>query len=162
MIGLILSVSAFLIVMGLGILYLLDQLKIKRIEVEELKLKISNIQDENQRWKETELPNLLNFERADAVKRSKSIIRGQNVEQFIPFSEEFLSKYSPSDAKFLGRPIDYILFHNASKVTDGENLTVEVIFADCKTGSAKLTKVQKAIKEAIEAKRVRWETWELK
>lgn len=96
--------------------------------------------------------------REDAIKNSRSTIRGQSVEKFIPLHESFKS-YCPSDARFLGMPVDYVIFNGVSDILDGKkNTLVSITFLDVKTGKATLTKAQKKIKEAVELGRVEWKT----
>ena len=98
-------------------------------------------------------------ERADAIKKSKAVIRGQFSEHMIPLFPDF--PYSASDCKFSGQPIDYIVFNNMNSLRDGKEAPVDIIFADVKVGKAQRTKVQNAIKKAVEQGRVRWETWRI-
>ena len=46
--------------------------------------------------------------RKDAVKRSKAVIGGQVAEQIAPFLPNFPA--NPSDARFIGKPVDFIVF----------------------------------------------------
>ena len=108
-------------------------------------------------WKKTELEKTVK----DSVNRSRSVLRGKTTEHFAPITEEFLKEFVPSDAKFIGSPIDYIIFSGAGSITDGEEKDIEIVFMDIKTGKARLTKVQRAIKKAIEEKKIRWKTLEL-
>lgn len=90
--------------------------------------------------------------RKDALKRSRATIKGQVAEQIVPFLEEF--EYSPSDARFLGSPIDYIIFDGYTN-----NKEIEIVLSDVKTGNnAKLTGEQKKIKQAVEEGKVKWKT----
>jgi len=96
--------------------------------------------------------------REEAIMNSRSTIRGQSVEKFIPLHESF-KEYCPSDARFLGMPVDYVIFSGVSDILDGKkNGLVKITFLDVKTGKATLTKAQKKIKEAVEAGRVEWKT----
>jgi predicted Holliday junction resolvase-like endonuclease len=92
--------------------------------------------------------------RANTTQRA--VIKGQIAEQLFPLS--ISCAYFPSDMKFMGMPIDYIIFDGYTDTKDGEGEIREVIFADIKTGNASLTKTQRSIKKAIEEGRVRWET----
>ncbi len=92
--------------------------------------------------------------RGDAVKRSRAVLTGQIGEQLAPYFPDFPCE--PADARFLGKPVDYVAFTGLSKGNPGEILFIEV-----KTGDAKLTASEKAIKEAIEAGRVRWAEYRL-
>lgn len=75
-----------------------------------------------------------------------------------PITGQF--KYNLSDARFIGSPIDYIIFDGYSNIKDGaKEEDINLIFADVKTGKkAKLNKVQKKIKKAIDNKRIEWKT----
>lgn len=113
--------------------------------------------DQMEIWKKGELERAVK----DSVNKSRSILRGKTTEQLVPLTEEFLKEFVPSDAKFLGSPIDYVIFSGAGSITDGEEKDIEIIFMDIKTGKARLTKVQRAIKKAVEEKRIRWKALEL-
>ena len=41
-------------------------------------------------------------------------LKGKIGEQMAPLLEEFYSKYDLADARFIGQPIDYIIFKNLS------------------------------------------------
>jgi predicted Holliday junction resolvase-like endonuclease len=96
--------------------------------------------------------------RKDILESSRATLKGKLSEQIVPFLEQF--KYNPCDARFIGSPIDYIIFDGYTDVKDGHNeRPITVVLADVKTGkSASLTYEQKKIKEAVDNKRVQWET----
>ena len=99
---------------------------------------------------EKELPN----QRKQAITQSRAVLGGQFSEQLSPYLPNF--KYSPTECKFLGKPIDFICF----KGMDEKSIT-EVIFVEVKSGkkSNKLSQQEKNLKEAIEKKKVRWEEY---
>lgn len=94
----------------------------------------------------------------DATKRSndvqRNVIKGQIAEQLTPFIHDF--PFQASACQFLGKPIDYIIFHQLDECERGECLLsdVKIIFADVKTGSARLNKRQKIIQDVISNKQV--------
>lgn len=96
--------------------------------------------------------------RKDVLDGSRATLKGKISEQIVPFLEQF--KYNPCDARFIGSPIDYIIFDGYTDVKDGrQERPITVVLADVKSGkSAALTYEQKKIKEAVEDKRVQWET----
>lgn len=96
--------------------------------------------------------------RKKSVDTSRNVIRGQIAEKFAPMINGF--EYSPSDARFLGDPIDYVVFNGYSKLRDnGEGAdNLEVIIVEVKSGRAHVRKEQRAIENAINAGRVRFET----
>ncbi len=98
----------------------------------------------------------------DGQKRSvntcRAVLKGKMAEQLAPIMPEF--QYLPSDAKFMGDPIDYVVFDGYTDFRDGEGLAedIEVVLIDIKSGGARLTKGQQAIAQAIREGRVRFET----
>lgn len=90
----------------------------------------------------------------EAKKRSnnmqRNVLKGQIGEQFTPFIADF--PYNPSDCRFLGEPIDYMIFQNLHACSEGlaDIEDVQIIIAEVKTGNARLNARQKIIKQAIE------------
>jgi predicted Holliday junction resolvase-like endonuclease len=89
-----------------------------------------------------------------ALKQSAATLKGQVGERFAPFVPGF--KYQPADARFLGSPIDYIVFDG---LAEGE-LRV-VAFVEIKTGAVPLSPFQKQVRAAIQEGRVEWRTLQL-
>jgi predicted Holliday junction resolvase-like endonuclease len=48
-------------------------------------------------------------------------LKGKIAEQIAPLMPGFLAKYNPADARFIGSPIDYLIFRNMSKGDDSED-----------------------------------------
>lgn len=93
-----------------------------------------------------------------SVNTSRAVLKGKMAEQLAPILPEF--EYLPSDAKFLGDPVDYVVFDGYTAFRDGEGRAedIDVILIDIKSGGARLTKGQLAIADAIQHGRVRFET----
>ncbi|MBF7682844.1 endonuclease [Acinetobacter sp. B5B] len=93
-----------------------------------------------------------------SVNTSRAVLKGKMAEQFAPMLPQF--HYLPADARFLGDPIDYIIFDGYSAFKDGVGCAedINIILMDIKSGKAKLTAGQKAIAQAVQDKRVRFET----
>ncbi len=88
--------------------------------------------------------------REDSLKRSQSVVAGKATEHLAPLLPGF--EFDPRDARFLGSPIDFIVFDGLS---EGE--VPEIVFVEIKTGpSAALTNRERRIREAVEARRVRF------
>lgn len=88
----------------------------------------------------------------EALERSRAALKGRVGEQLALLLPMF--EYEPADARFIGSPVDYIIFEGHSE-ENPEGIT----FADIKTGeTARLTSRQKGFKEAIEGGKVKWET----
>ena len=107
---------------------------------------------------EAEHQQALSNAKKRSVNTSRAVLKGKMAEQMAPIMPEF--QYLPSDAKFLGDPIDYVVFDGYSNFRDGDGAAedIEVVLIDIKSGGARLTKGQQAISQAIQAGRVRFET----
>jgi len=92
-----------------------------------------------QEWALTEEPRI----REDAIRRSEAVIKGKVTEHLIPFFPSF--KYNPKDARFIGTPIDLILFDGLS---EGE--LRQIVFLEVKTGrSASLSGRERLVKHCV-------------
>ena len=93
-----------------------------------------------------------------SVNTSRAVLKGKMAEQLAPIMPEF--QYLPSDAKFLGDPVDYVVFDGYTDFRDGagDAEDIEVVLIDIKSGGARLTKGQQAIARAVQEGRVRFET----
>ena len=93
-----------------------------------------------------------------SLEGQRSSVKGKVIEQLSPYMPEFFEKYAASDARFLGSPIDFVIFKNMSQYdnkTKALDLPIDVILIDIKTGkSRRLTEKEKAIKIACEEGRV--------
>ena len=90
--------------------------------------------------------------RKDAIIKSRAVLSGQFSEQLAPYLPNF--PFVPTECRFLGRPVDLIVF----KGMDKKNVD-EVVFVEVKSGNSKLSSSEKNLKETIEKKRVRWEEY---
>ncbi|MDZ4278729.1 MAG: Holliday junction resolvase-like protein [Dehalococcoidia bacterium] len=90
----------------------------------------------------------------EAVRSSRATVKGQIGERFAPLVPGF--GYEPADARFLGSPVDYVVFDG---LTDGH--VRGVAFVEVKTGSVPLTLFQKQVKQAIDRRDVTWRTVQL-
>jgi predicted Holliday junction resolvase-like endonuclease len=103
----------------------------------------------NKYWEE-QLPTY----RKEAITQSRAVIGGQFSEQLAPFLPDF--KYLPTECRFVGKPIDLIVF----KGMDEKNIN-EIVFMEVKSGNSKLTPQERNLKDAIEKKHVRWEEYRI-
>jgi len=96
------------------------------------------------RWKDK-----VEFARQDAIKRSRATIEGKVYEQLVPHLPGW--EFDPSDARFLGSPIDFVVFDGLSK-----NRVERVVIVEIKKGKSKTTARQNSIKKAIKAGNFEW------
>lgn len=89
--------------------------------------------------------------RREAVKQSADVIRGKVTEHLMPFFPEF--QYNPQDARFLGSPVDLIVFDG---LTHGD--VQRVIFVEVKSSKATgLSARERLVRKCIDAGRVGYE-----
>jgi len=89
--------------------------------------------------------------RKSAITQSRAVLGGKFTEQMVPFFPDF--RYDPTEVRFIGSPIDMIVFPGLSK-GDPE----EIVILEVKTGkSAQLTPQQRKIKQLILDGMVRWD-----
>lgn len=97
-------------------------------------------------------------ERNDAVKRSRAVIGGQVTEQMAPLFPDFPARYD--EVKFIGKPVDFIAFKGLEENAENGKVYVdEVLFIEVKTGGSALSGRERAIRDAVEAGRVRYVVW---
>ena len=87
--------------------------------------------------------------REDAVQRSLAVTSGKVHEQLVPYLPEF--GFNPKDARFLGSPVDLIVFDGLAA-----GAVRRVVFLEVKTGTAPLTSRERQVREVIEAGAVAW------
>lgn len=92
--------------------------------------------------------------RQDAVQRSQAITTGKVVEHLVPYLPNF--NYNPKDARFVGSPVDFVVFDGLS---DDEDDHLSIVFVEIKTGNSTLTRRERMVRDAIKAGRVKWVEW---
>ncbi len=92
--------------------------------------------------------------REDAIKRSRAVLGGQFSEQLAPFLPDF--PYSPTECRFIGKPIDFIVF----KGMDEKEIT-EVKFVEIKSGKAGMSTPERKLRDVIKERKVSWEEYRI-
>ena len=95
--------------------------------------------------------------RRDSVQKSRSSLKGQIAEQMAPLLPGF--EYLPADARFLGDPIDYVVFSGYTDLRDAgsDASELEVVLLEVKQGASILSPFQRAIARSVQEGRVRFE-----
>ena len=104
--------------------------------------------------KDEEWVEKLPQQRKEAIAKSRAVLSGQFSEQLAPFLPRF--DYAPTECKFIGKPIDFLVF----KGLDEKDIS-EVVFVEVKSGESRLSPVEKNLKKAIEEKRVSWKEYRI-
>ena len=128
----------------LTIILLLVLLRNKKASEEQIELEAEKLLE---KWKKKEEKRI----RQNAIDGSQAVTLGKSIEHIIPYFKDF--PYDPKDVRFLGSPIDLIVF-------DGLNAgeLEQVIFIEVKTGKTpRLPEREKMVKECVENGRVHWQ-----
>ncbi|MCS6924992.1 MAG: Holliday junction resolvase [Candidatus Binatia bacterium] len=88
--------------------------------------------------------------RKDAVEKSRAVIVGKVTEHLVPFFPEF--GHNPKDARFIGTPVDFVVFDGL----DAGELK-KITFVEVKTGTASLSPRERQIRRVIQQQLVEWE-----
>lgn len=88
--------------------------------------------------------------RQDSVSRSRATISGQVHEQLLPYLPDF--PFDPKDVRFMGAPVDLIVFDglNAGKLE-------RIVFVEVKTGESQLTGRERQVRDMVLSRGVSWE-----
>ena len=92
--------------------------------------------------------------RGDAIKQSRAVLSGQFSEQIAPYLPDF--PYKPTEARFIGKPVDFVVFRGMD-----EKQVDEVVFVEVKSGKSQLSKIEKTLKSAVENKKVSWHEYKV-
>jgi predicted Holliday junction resolvase-like endonuclease len=87
--------------------------------------------------------------RKDAIDKSQSVTMGKMTEHLVPYLPGF--GFNPSDARFIGSPIDLVVFDGL-----GNDDVKKIVFVEIKTGSSTLSTRERLVRDAVLAKNVEW------
>jgi predicted Holliday junction resolvase-like endonuclease len=87
--------------------------------------------------------------RKDAIDKSPSVTMGKMTEHMVPYLPGF--GFNPADARFVGSPIDLIVFDGL-----GNDEVKKIVFVEIKTGASTLSTRERMVRDAVLAKNVEW------
>jgi predicted Holliday junction resolvase-like endonuclease len=90
--------------------------------------------------------------RRDAIRRSRGVRGGRAAEQLAPFAAGFADRFDPADARFLGAPVDFVVFDGLAR-----GALREVVLVEVKTGGGRLNGNERAVRDAVDGGRVGYE-----
>ncbi len=96
-------------------------------------------------WKQQNLDEI----RKAAITKSRSVTLGKVAEHVAPFFPVF--PFNPKDARFIGSPVDFVVFDGAD---EGE--VRRVVLLEVKSGTSNLNTKQRRIRDAVREGRVEW------
>jgi predicted Holliday junction resolvase-like endonuclease len=83
------------------------------------------------------------------IRQSRAVTAGKVAEQLAPHFPEFT--LNPREARFLGSPVDFVVFDG---LEDGA--VRRIVFVEVKTGGAGLSGRERLVRDAVHGKRVEW------
>ena len=93
--------------------------------------------------------------RSDAVRRSESVTKGKITEHLIPYFPDF--PYNPKDARFLGSPVDLVVFDGLS-----DDTLREIVFVEIKTAkNPSLSRREREVRDCVSEKRIGYKLLQL-
>ena len=100
-------------------------------------------------WKQNKIESIVK----ERIKLSRSILGGHFSEQLAPFLPGF--KYNPNECRFIGKPIDILVFRGM------DNGQIDrVVFVEIKSGKNRnLTKIERSLRDAVKEGRVDWQQY---
>ncbi len=87
--------------------------------------------------------------RQDVLQRSLAVTAGKVLEQLVPYLPDF--PFNPKDVRFLGSPVDLVVFDGLS-----DGAVSRVVFVEVKTGDAELSTRERRVRDAVLAHQVEW------
>lgn len=88
--------------------------------------------------------------RQDAVEKSRAVTAGKVREHLVPYLPEF--PYNPRDVRFIGSPVDLVVFDG---LDDGS--VRRIVFVEVKTGASDLSRRERLVRDAVLRREVDWE-----
>jgi predicted Holliday junction resolvase-like endonuclease len=77
------------------------------------------------------------------------VTAGKVLEQLVPYLPAF--PFNPKDVRFLGSPVDFVVFDGLS-----DGAVSRVVFVEIKTGTAELNARERRVRDAVRERRVEW------
>ena len=78
------------------------------------------------------------------MKKSREVLTGKFSEQLAPYMPDY--PFSPTESKFLGKPIDLIVFKGLDKKEPEE-----VVFVEVKSQESKLSTTERKLRDIIKS-----------
>jgi predicted Holliday junction resolvase-like endonuclease len=87
--------------------------------------------------------------RQDAIGKSQSVTIGKMTEHIVPYLPGF--RYNPADARFIGSPIDFVVFDGL-----GDDDVRKIVFVEIKTGASSLSTRERSVRNAVQDRKIEW------
>jgi len=117
-------------------------------QIDEMKSEIERQKEEiERRLTRPEADELKKEAVKESLEAQRRSVKGIAWEQITPLCPQFFSKYNPADCRFIGKPIDFVVFQGLS-----EENPQKIIFVEVKTGeTGRLEGIEPKIKKLVES-----------
>jgi predicted Holliday junction resolvase-like endonuclease len=95
--------------------------------------------------------------RRDAARRSRGVLVGKASEQLAPLLPAFSNRFDAGDTRFLGAPVDYVVFDGL-----GTGDLRGIVLVEVKTGGSRLNANEREVERATAEGRVSYELLRLR
>lgn len=93
--------------------------------------------------------------REETLQRSRAGLHGRASEQLAPMAGDF--PFDPADARFIGSPVDFVVFDGYREVRAGRRESLRrIVLVDVKTGTSSLSTVQRRVRDCVAEGRYSW------
>ena len=107
--------------------------------------------EERNEWESHRLEEIVK----SRLKQSRAVLGGLVSEQIAPLLPDF--PFDPGDCRFVGKPVDFIVFRGMNE----KNIS-EVIFLEVKSGAGRnLNEQEKKLRDIIQAGKVSWAEFDI-
>jgi len=87
--------------------------------------------------------------RKDAIDKSQSVTMGKMTEHMVPYLPGF--RFNPADARFIGSPIDFVVFDGLSN-----DDVKKIVFIEIKTGISNLSTRERSVRNVVQDRNIEW------
>ena len=122
-----------------------------RIRAEEHNLADAAMQVTFEQWQKDDTKRI----REEAIKQSGAVTVGKVTEHLAPYLSNF--NYNPKDVRFLGSPVDLVVFDGLSDKDGKDTVCNKIVFVEVKSGASSLSTRERRVRDAVCEKRVEWE-----
>ncbi len=96
-------------------------------------------------WEDEEVPRI----KEKSLRGQRATLGGLFSEQLAPYLPDF--PFRPTEARFIGKPVDFLVFKGLD-----EDKVSEIVFVEVKSGKAGLTPRERRLRDAVKQGNVSW------
>ncbi|MDC7126626.1 MAG: Holliday junction resolvase-like protein [Spirochaetales bacterium] len=113
--------------------------------------RITGRKKEAKDWESNKIESIVK----ERIKLSRAVLGGQFSEQLAPYLPGF--DFNPNECRFIGKPIDFVVFKGMD-----EGRVDEIVLVEVKSGKNRnLSKIERALRDAVKDGRVSWQQYDV-